>query len=51
MNEQKKEEKTLCGCPCGFCSYDFIEFLKHPYVGNVAEQNERALEKLEQGGK
>jgi hypothetical protein len=51
MNEQKKEEKTLYTCPCGFCSYDLMEFLKHPYMEDVTEQNEGYLEKLEQEGK
>jgi hypothetical protein len=48
MNEHKKEEKTLYTCPCGFCSYDLMEFLKHPYMEDVTEKNEGTLEKLEQ---
>jgi hypothetical protein len=48
MNEQKNEGKTLYICPCGFCSYDLMEFLKHPFMEDITEQNEEALEKLEQ---
>jgi len=51
MNRQKKEEKTLYTCPYGFCSYDLMEFLKHPYLEDVTEQNEGALKSLEQEGK
>jgi hypothetical protein len=46
MNERKKEEKTLYTCPCGFCSYDLMEFLKHPYMEDVAEKNEETLGNL-----
>jgi hypothetical protein len=49
MNEQKKEEKTLYTCPCGFCSYDLMEFLKHPFMEDVAEKKEEPLRKLREG--
>ena len=45
MNDQKKEGKTLYTCPCGFCSYDLMEFLKHRYMGDEPEQNEEELRK------
>ena len=48
MNAHKKEEKTVYTCPCGFCSYDLMEFLKHPFMEDVTEQNEGYSEKLEQ---
>ena len=51
MNAHKKEEKTLYTCPCGFCSYDLMEFLKHPFMEDVTEENEGYSEKLEQEGK
>jgi len=51
MNGQKKGEKILYTCPCGFCSYDLMEFLKHPYMEDVTEQHEGALMNLEQEGK
>ena len=41
-NDLKKKEKTLYTCPCGFCSYDLMEFLKHPYMGDIPEQSEEA---------
>jgi hypothetical protein len=47
MGGQKKEEKTLYTCPCGVCSYDLMEFLKHPFMEDVTEQNEGTLKKLE----
>lgn len=47
MNEQKNEEKMLYTCPCGFCPYDLMEFLKHPFMEDVTEKNEGAVTKLE----
>lgn len=44
---QKNEEKILYTCPCGFCPYDLMEFLKHPFMEDVTEQNEGAVKKLE----
>ena len=44
-NDQKNGEKTLYICPCGFCSYDLMEFLKHRYMGDEPERNEEELRK------
>ena len=46
MDAQKKEKKTLYTCPCGFCSYDLMEFLKHPFREDGTEQDEKAPKKL-----
>jgi hypothetical protein len=51
MDEEKKKERTLYTCPCGFCSYDLMEFLKHPYPEEVTEQKEEDPEKLKQQDK
>ncbi len=43
INDQMEGKKTLYTCPCGFCSYDIMEFLKHPFMEEVGtEQNEKA---------
>ena len=53
--QQKTEEKTLYTCPCGFCSYDLMEFLKHPFmedvIGDLTEQSKVVLKNFEQEGK
>ena len=48
MDPPKKEKKTLYACPCGFCSYDLMEFLKHPFMEDGTEQNEEAVTKTEE---
>ena len=45
--EPERKEKELYTCPCGFCSYDLMEFLKHPYLGDTEEQNELEIRMLE----
>jgi hypothetical protein len=46
MNDEKKEKEEKYTCPCGFSSYDLMEFLKHPFMGNTVEQDEEVLKKL-----
>ncbi len=48
MDDPGKEKKTLYTCPCGFCSYDLMEFLKHPFMEDGREQDEKAPTKLKE---
>jgi hypothetical protein len=48
-NDERKEKKGKYTCPCGFSSYDLMEFLKHPFMGNTIEKDEKALERLKEG--
>ncbi len=41
IDAPEKEKKTLYTCPCGFCSYDLMEFLKHPFMENGPEQRDK----------
>lgn len=43
---EKKEKKTLYTCPCGFCSYDLMEFLKHPFMEDGTAQDAKAMTQL-----
>ena len=47
-DDPKNEKKTLYTCPCGFCSYDLMEFLKHPFMEDGTEQDGKALTKLKE---
>jgi len=51
MEDQRQEKKKKYTCPCGFSSYDLMEFLKHPFMEYGTEQQEEALKKLEEEGK
>jgi len=46
MDAQSKEKKILYTCPCGFCSYDLMEFLKHPFMEDGTEQDKEAPTEL-----
>jgi len=47
-NDQKKEKKEKYTCPCGFSSYDLMEFLKHPFFETAKEQDEKLSKKLKE---
>ncbi len=47
--EQEKEKKVKYTCPCGFSSYDLMEFLKHPFMEYPLEQDEKDSKKLKEG--
>ena len=47
-NDPKREEKELYTCPCGFCSYDLMEFLKHPYLEDAEERNDKRKLELDE---
>jgi hypothetical protein len=44
---ERKREKYIC--PCGFASYDLMEFLKHPFMGYLNKQDQEATGKLQEG--
>jgi nucleotide-binding universal stress UspA family protein len=46
--DQGKEKKVKYTCPCGFSSYDLMEFLKHPFMEYPLEQDEKDSKKLEE---
>jgi hypothetical protein len=48
INGPKDDEKILYTCPCGFCSFDLIEFLKHPFMEEVAGMKEETAGKLQE---
>jgi hypothetical protein len=48
VNDQRKEKKMKYTCPCGFSSYDLMEFLRHPFMEYPAKQDEKDLKKLEE---
>jgi hypothetical protein len=47
-NDERKEKREKYTCPCGFSSYDLMEFLQHPFMGNTIERDEEALKKLKE---
>jgi len=51
-NDQKREKKEKYTCPCGFSSYDLMEFLRHPFFGTTTEttmeQDEKPSKKLKE---
>jgi len=48
VDDERKGKKQKYNCPCGFSSYDLMEFLKHPFMGNTIEQDEEFLKKLKE---
>jgi hypothetical protein len=48
VDDERKGKKQKYTCPCGFSSYDLMEFLKHPFMGNKIEQGEKVLKKLKE---
>jgi len=48
INRPKKGKKILYTCPCGFSSYDLIEFLRHPFMEYAIEQDEKVSAKLDE---
>lgn len=48
IDDQKKEKREKYTCPCGFSSYDLMEFLKHPFMEYTIEQDEEVLKKLKE---
>ena len=47
-NDQKKQKKEKYTCPCGFSSYDLMEFLRHPFFETTMEQDEKLSKKLKE---
>ncbi len=45
---QGKEKKVKYTCPCGFSSYDLMEFLRHPFMEVPLEQDEKDSKKLDE---
>jgi len=45
---EKKREKYIC--PCGFASYDLMEFLKHPFMVYLNKLDQEATGRLEDPG-
>jgi hypothetical protein len=43
-----ERKKTKYTCPCGFISYDLMEFLKHPFMGYLNKQDREAPGKQEE---
>ena len=39
---ETERKKTIYTCPCGFVSYDLMEFLKHPFMGYLNKQDQEA---------
>ncbi len=39
---ESEGKKTKYICPCGFGSYDLMEFLKHPFMGFLNKQDQEA---------
>jgi hypothetical protein len=51
-NDEKKEKRERYTCPCGFSSYDLMEFLRHPFMGHTTEQDKEVpKEEQEEGEK
>ena len=44
---ERKRAKYIC--PCGFASYDLMEFLKHPFMEYLNKQDQEATEGLKEG--
>jgi hypothetical protein len=40
-----EKEKIKYTCPCGFSSYDLMEFLRHPFMEYSGRQDEVISEK------
>ncbi len=47
IDEPRQEKKKKYTCPCGFSSYDLIEFLKHPFMEYTAELDGKEVKKPE----
>ena len=48
INRPKEGKKILYTCPCGFYSYDLIEFLRHPFMEYAIEPDEKVSTKLDE---
>ncbi len=48
IKDQSREKKKKYTCPCGFSSYDLMEFLKHPFMEYGKEQQEEAQKSQEE---
>ncbi len=47
IDEPRQEKKKKYTCPCGFSSYDLIEFLKHPFMEYAVELDGKEVKKPE----
>jgi hypothetical protein len=45
---ETERKKTKYTCPCGFVSYDLMEFLKHPFMGYLNKPDQEASEDREE---
>jgi len=41
INDQGREKRAKYTCPCGFSSYDLMEFLKHPFMEHGIKEEEK----------
>ena len=41
INDQSREKRAKYICPCGFSSYDLMEFLKHPFMEHGIKEDEK----------
>jgi hypothetical protein len=48
IKDQKQEKKKKYTCPCGFSTYDLMEFLKHPFMEYGTEHQEETQGKEEE---